>query len=347
MACPLLQRLLAALAARAAGGSDARALLMVAHGETLVLRPHRPAHPPRPAPPFPSLPYKVDTSRPSLRTNWTRLAGPAARGAGAFPRRPPAHSSAPARGARGARLPSVGRPPDGRECPARPPSLPRSPLLPRRPAAPPSECRPAKAAAAAGTMNGSSGRDDERLKHPPAGRRRALGARAAQRAPRRAPCVRHGARQRCNGSNGSNGTNLPLPAREAPHCASPRGRAPAPASPRPRARARAPRPGVTRSRPVSRPNAQASCDFDRRCGAPPPPSCAVPPPPPAAGTQARRWPTSLEAVLLGTDPDADARWGSERSALVSAEALAAALLAAAAASGAVGCLALRLTRTLL
>ena len=27
----------------------------------------------RPAPPAPSLPYKVDTSRPSLRTNWTRL----------------------------------------------------------------------------------------------------------------------------------------------------------------------------------------------------------------------------------------------------------------------------------
>jgi hypothetical protein len=29
-------------------------------------------------PPPPSLPYKVDTSRPSLRTNWTRLVHPSA-----------------------------------------------------------------------------------------------------------------------------------------------------------------------------------------------------------------------------------------------------------------------------
>ena len=28
---------------------------------------------PPPPPPAPSLPYKVDTSRPSLRTDWTRL----------------------------------------------------------------------------------------------------------------------------------------------------------------------------------------------------------------------------------------------------------------------------------
>ena len=134
-----------------------------------------------------------------------------------------------------------------------------------------------------------------------------------------------------------------------PTVARPRPRAPARAPASPRARARAPRPGVTRLRPVSRPNAQASCDFDQHCGAPPPPSCAAPPPPPAAGAQSRRWPTSFEAVLFGTDPDADAGLGlgSQRSALVSAEALAAALLAATAASGAVGCLALRLTRTLL
>jgi hypothetical protein len=55
--------------------------------------------------PRPSLPYKVDTSRPSLRTNWTRLArqgsGDAATlGAGAVPGRPSSSSATYGAGAR-------------------------------------------------------------------------------------------------------------------------------------------------------------------------------------------------------------------------------------------------------
>jgi len=48
-----------------------RSLAGGAGGEPLDPRA-RPEDPARSHPPPPSLPYKVDTSRPSLRTNWTR-----------------------------------------------------------------------------------------------------------------------------------------------------------------------------------------------------------------------------------------------------------------------------------
>ena len=133
MACPLLQRLLAALAARAAGGSDARALLLVAHGETLV-------------PLLTALGLFRDARPLTAALPRAARAARTFRASGVLPM---------AANLQLALLRCHGRP-----CRPRRPAAPP----PRRPAAPRPECRPAKAAAAAGTINGSSDRDDKWLK---------------------------------------------------------------------------------------------------------------------------------------------------------------------------------------